>query len=139
MVRPLHDGEKEDGEVIDRKVDESIDIVQEREKPRAQYTQETRHLSLGLHSAASVDSCLTARFFPRLPLGPPLLPCLSRKVIDEKPFPYFSLADSTRLFSTDVACEDFSRRDGFLFKPSNEASMRWKLCRAGCSHSSGPD
>lgn len=36
MVRPLHDGEKEDGEVIDRKVDESIDIVQEREKPRAQ-------------------------------------------------------------------------------------------------------
>lgn len=32
MVRPLHVGEKEDGEVIDRKVDESIDIVQERER-----------------------------------------------------------------------------------------------------------
>lgn len=78
-------------------------------------------------------------FFPRLPLGPPLLPCLSWKVIDEKPFPYFSLADSTRLFSTDVPCEDFSRRDGFLFKPSNEASTLWKLCRADCSRSSGPD
>lgn len=36
MVRPLHDEEKEDGEVINRKVDESIDIVQERENPRAQ-------------------------------------------------------------------------------------------------------
>ncbi|CAM4538753.1 unnamed protein product [Leuciscus chuanchicus] len=91
MVRPLHDGEKEDGEVIDRKVDESIDIVQERENPIAQaqksvypytslvYTQETRRSSLGLHSAASVDSCLTPRFFPRFPLGSPLLPCLSRK------------------------------------------------------------
>lgn len=106
---------------------------------RTVYTQETRHSSLGLHSTASVDSCLTARFFPRLPLGPPLLPCLSRKVIDEKPFPYFSLADSTRLFSTDVPCEDSSQRDGFLFKPSNEASMRWKLCRADCSCCSGPD
>ncbi len=31
------------------------------------YTQETRCSSLGLHSAASVDSCLTACFFPWLP------------------------------------------------------------------------
>lgn len=34
MVRPLHDGEKEDGEVIDRKEDESIDIVQGRGRNR---------------------------------------------------------------------------------------------------------
>ncbi|RXN21219.1 hypothetical protein ROHU_024396 [Labeo rohita] len=76
---------------------------------------------------------------PSAPPRPPLLPCLSRKVIDEKPFPYFSLADSTRLFSTDVPCEDSSLRDGFLFKPSNEASMRWRLCWADCRHCSGPD
>ncbi|TRY59538.1 hypothetical protein DNTS_012231 [Danionella cerebrum] len=69
-----------------------------------------------------------------LPLRPPFLQCLSRKVIDEKPFPYFSLTDSSRLFSTDVPCEDSSRRDVFLFKPSNEASMHRRLCWADCSY-----